>query len=311
MRREDGMRKALVAPLLALAFGGSLAPSSATAVQLATTQVGYVCQALGVADDYFYGDPLPIAQNTSCNLSGSGNTAWGPYIAHAEGNTSSEFGAIPQIGIATASTSASSDNGTASSYIYSNIQLYFQTQLINSQIDPGLNFIPVLISAEGAGHSDRTGFGLAESKGTVQVSGSNLNFQPLLFEFDAYVVDEIAFDPVDSENQTDSFDGSESVSLITGDVYTVTIFSSCESWVAPIGGQSAGATAGCTSWVDPFFAFDQAAFDQQMGGDTYRLDEYYQFVFSPNVPVPETETYALMLAGLGLVGFAARRRYRF
>jgi hypothetical protein len=26
------------------------------------------------------------------------------------------------------------------------------------------------------------------------------------------------------------------------------------------------------------------------------------------VPVPEAETYAMMLAGLGLVGFAARRR---
>ena len=30
--------------------------------------------------------------------------------------------------------------------------------------------------------------------------------------------------------------------------------------------------------------------------------------FNPNAPVPEPETYTLMLAGLGLVGFAARRR---
>ncbi len=31
-------------------------------------------------------------------------------------------------------------------------------------------------------------------------------------------------------------------------------------------------------------------------------------LFSPSAPVPEPETYAMMLAGLGLMGFVARRR---
>jgi hypothetical protein len=35
---------------------------------------------------------------------------------------------------------------------------------------------------------------------------------------------------------------------------------------------------------------------------------YYEMSQTVAVPVPEPETYALMLAGLGLVGFAARRR---
>jgi hypothetical protein len=35
---------------------------------------------------------------------------------------------------------------------------------------------------------------------------------------------------------------------------------------------------------------------------------YYEMTQTVAVPVPEPETYALMLAGLGLVGFAARRR---
>ncbi|HNA29406.1 MAG TPA: PEPxxWA-CTERM sorting domain-containing protein, partial [Thiobacillaceae bacterium] len=35
---------------------------------------------------------------------------------------------------------------------------------------------------------------------------------------------------------------------------------------------------------------------------------YYELTQTVSAPVPEPETYALMLAGLGLVGFAARRR---
>ncbi len=66
----------------------------------------------------------------------------------------------------------------------------------------------------------------------------------------------------------------------------------------------------CFAQVDPFISFDQAAFDALMGENTFRLDEYYSFVYSENLPIPEPGPYAMMLAGLGLVGFAARRRYR-
>jgi hypothetical protein len=96
-----------------------------------------------------------------------------------------------------------------------------------------------------------------------------------------------------------SFNGSVPIDLYTGSEYGVQVAAAC---------YAAGSSASCSAWVDPFFAFDQAAFDQQMGNDTFALNEYYQFVFSPNVPVPEPETYALMLAGLGLVGFVVRRR---
>lgn len=304
------MRHTVIASLFAVAFIGSLTPAGAMAVPLATTQVGYSCQTLGAADDYSFGAALPIAQSIACDQTSSGSTAWGPYIAHAEGTSSAGFGAIPQVGIATASAFASSDNGTASSYLYSNISFSFQVQLINSQSNPGLTLIPVATSAQGTGYAERTGFGYAESKAVVQVNGSNLDFGDVHFSYDAYVVDEIAFDPVDFENQTVTLDGTQSANLIVGDVYTVQISSSCESWVAPIGGQSAGASGGCTAWVDPSFAFDQAAFDQQMGANTYRLDDYYEIVFSPNVPVPEANAYALMLAGLSLVGWIARRRNR-
>jgi len=54
-------------------------------------------------------------------------------------------------------------------------------------------------------------------------------------------------------------------------------------------------------------------FDYLLGfNDSYRGDaDYDDFVVGVNfvaAPVPEPETYAMLLAGLGLIGFSARRR---
>jgi hypothetical protein len=103
----------------------------------------------------------------------------------------------------------------------------------------------------------------------------------------------------------DGFDSAMPVNLYANYTYSVQVYALCEATVIGTG------TSVCSAMVDPFIGFDQATFDAQMGPNTFALDQYYQFVFSPNLPVPEPETYALMLAGLGLVGFAARRRHRF
>lgn len=53
-------------------------------------------------------------------------------------------------------------------------------------------------------------------------------------------------------------------------------------------------------------AFNRMEIRETTGGIE---DDYFgQFYTGNAAPVPEPETYALMLAGLGLVGFAARRR---
>lgn len=65
---------------------------------------------------------------------------------------------------------------------------------------------------------------------------------------------------------------------------------------------------GCSAAADPTVEFDQASFDAQMGTSTFALNEYYEFAYSANLPVPEPETYAMMLAGLGLL--SARRVLR-
>lgn len=58
-------------------------------------------------------------------------------------------------------------------------------------------------------------------------------------------------------------------------------------------------------WSD--VAFDRMEIRETAGGIE---DDYFGEFYSGTVamPVPEPETYALMLAGLGLVGFATRRR---
>jgi hypothetical protein len=60
---------------------------------------------------------------------------------------------------------------------------------------------------------------------------------------------------------------------------------------------------------DPSDAWVIVTYDGYQGG-VDKLYSFYALAVSPGdvAAVPEAETYALMLAGLGLVGFAARRR---
>ena len=72
------------------------------------------------------------------------------------------------------------------------------------------------------------------------------------------------------------------------------------------------------AFIDPVFAFNQAAFDdyaRAQGFATFDLSQYYAFRFSPGIgqdtpiePIPEPATLALLLAGLG--GLAVRKRRR-
>lgn len=55
--------------------------------------------------------------------------------------------------------------------------------------------------------------------------------------------------------------------------------------------------------LEPVFKLGTFALTQNNGAGLYTLT-----VKDLSAPVPEPETYAMMLAGLGIVGFAARRR---
>jgi hypothetical protein len=119
--------------------------------------------------------------------------------------------------------------------------------------------------------------------------------------------------------QSVPLDGTEvDVMLTPGAGYTAELSAGCqasasslsnqgeESW--PGGGvQNGYGSSSCQDVVDPHFKFDQAAFDAEMGANTFPLDEYYAFDYSPNL-TPEPSSFLLLGSGLVCLAGVLRRR---
>ena len=268
-------------PILGLIFLFILAFfNSAEAIDPATTQVSKLCEVqAGAYDlDQYSSGLQQYEQTTSCELS--------VLNASAEGHATAGFGpGIPQVGVAGAGADIWTYNGMAGANFAANVQYYFEIQPI--KVVPGTPpaLLPVLFSARGQGYSHRFGYGLSTSTGTVHLTGAGLAFDDARFEFEAYVVDETAYDPVDEESQVDGFDDTKFLNLYPNSTYHVYVSASCSLWAGPVG-QNADAYVNCWAEVDPFIAFDQSTFDAIMGTETFVLEEYYKFVFSENLPLP-------------------------
>lgn len=303
---SSGQSRAGFCLSMACGIGLMATPSiSDAAIPLATTQVAKLCElkAGGYAFDQEGNVEQPFAQSTACDLT--------VPDAHAEGYASAGFGpGIPQIGLTTTSAQISTYDGIAEANFVASTQYFFEIQPIGTVPGTAPALLPVLFSAHGEGSSWRSGYGTSRSQGFANLVGNGLSYPDGYSDFYLEVDDEIAYDPIDEESLVGGFDTTKFLNLYTNSTYQVVISAACSTWAGPVG-QSAAASVNCFAQVDPFISFDQAAFDAQMGADTFRLDDYYAFVYSENLPIPEPESYAMMLAGLGLVGFAARRRYRF
>ncbi|MEJ2644577.1 MAG: hypothetical protein P8180_06530 [Gammaproteobacteria bacterium] len=161
--------------------------------------------------------------------------------------------------------------------------------------------IPVIFSAQG-GISISGGPYASLSSATASAAVVNATGTPLAFPTDAFSVN--AQYPASGEASA-GFDQTTTLDLLPSpDLYRINLVSACQAHaVVPVDPNTTTpvtVSANCSSHVDPAFAFDQGAFDAQMGAGTFALANYYKLELSPNL-VPLPSSLPLMGTGVALL----------
>jgi hypothetical protein len=224
--------------------------------------------------------------------------------AQAAGETTYGYSNATQGGVGTAEvevrtevfSSSSTTSGNADAAATAMIEYYVGIVVAKAPPIPTGSYLPINLDGIYGGY----GFG--------SLHGWGANIRLTDWESQEWIIDEYLpqagqqWPPFDPDNpQMPLVNYSLETLLADTAVYQIHV----EAWCEVRASIDFKTEAGCGAYADPVISFDQEAFDAIMGEDTFNLDEYYQFEFSPaEVPLPNS---AWLLCS-GLLGFSAISR---
>jgi hypothetical protein len=259
-------------------FGTPVAQAASVGTTFVYTQAG-----IDNGDNQTSIGPLPRDYlNFSEDRSGMYMSSYGPAEWQAIANAQSLLGGGPLggSGYVNVNATVTVTNTKASAAASAKAEFYFLSKEKSTpSFTPSL--LPVSFSAFGSG-SIAEGAGRFEALVTLGIPNLTGNAYHIAYE---------------GLTHQDQFQQTTTFWLPIGVEYVVTVLANAWAYNSAYAGQSARSSV--FAEADPIIFFDQAAFDAQYSGSSFKLSDYYELEFSPNaVPIPG----AVWLLGSGLAG---------
>jgi hypothetical protein len=235
----------------------------------ADAYLNQVCNANGVVDSMSQWFHHTITTYECDVWSSSSNWDEQSFV---QGWASAVFSHTPSVGL---NGGASAGNESAS--YFGQAILDFSVALVQTDTPPEeVPDIPIIVKADSQSWGEGN-YSILNAYATIYAPDGTPNYLPL--------------------------NSKDYMTLIPGATYKVELSTGCMATVSP---SPIILTAGCRSFVDPAFQFDQADFK---GG--FNLADYYSFEYSSNLtasPIPEPSSLILLGTLLGLSALAARSK---